>query len=164
VDRGELPGTGDLHRGVQLHLSGGIALAEALGRFGQHGITSAFYWTYPPGDSPAAWAFRAFRNYDGAGARFLDLSVPTQAPGELSLFASRSSDGKKLVALLLNKDPQQAVNAALSLKGCGAAQLRRVFTYDGDPKGFVERAPPKSGLRIEGVPPYSMTVIELTAP
>ena len=53
-------------------MSGALATAEALGRFAQFGVTSAFYWTYPPENSPAMWAFRAYRNFDGKGGHFLD--------------------------------------------------------------------------------------------
>ena len=52
------------------HMSGGLAIAEALGRFGQQGLTSAFYWSKVPYNSPGFHAFRAYRNFDGKGARF----------------------------------------------------------------------------------------------
>ena len=70
---------GEWNFGAEGHMSGGLATAEALGRFGSEGITSAFYWDYPPDKSPSFWAFRGYRNYDGAGARFLDTSVPSTA-------------------------------------------------------------------------------------
>ncbi|HTO99005.1 MAG TPA: glycoside hydrolase family 44 protein, partial [Myxococcales bacterium] len=62
---------GEYNFGAETHMSGGLALAEALGRFGEQGLDSAYYWTVPPKGSPAFWAFRAFRNYDGKGGHFL---------------------------------------------------------------------------------------------
>src|SRR6185436_17484441 len=56
---------GEWNFGAERHMSGGLATAEALGRFGEQGVASAFYWDYPDRDSPAYWAFRAFRNFDG---------------------------------------------------------------------------------------------------
>ena len=38
---------GEWNFGAEDHMSGGLAVAEVLGRFGQNGVTAAFYWTYP---------------------------------------------------------------------------------------------------------------------
>ena len=65
---------GEWNFGGEAHMSGGLATAEALGRFGTEGLTSAYYWTSPADRSPSFWAFRAFRNFDGEGGRFLDRS------------------------------------------------------------------------------------------
>ena len=153
---------GEYNFGAENHISGGLALAEALGRFGQQGLTSAFYWTYPPKDSPAFYAFRAYRNYDGKGAHFLDISVPTRPTDALSVFASRDEAGKKVVAVVLNLDPNRTVQANLNLEGCAPVEAKRVFQYQGDPAGFTELKPSKTGKVEEVLPPYSITVVELT--
>jgi hypothetical protein len=155
---------GEYNFGAEGHMSGGLAVAEALGHFGSEGITSAYYWTYPPEKSPAAWAFRAFRNYDGKGSHFEDTSISARASEGLSLFVSRSTDEKRLVAVLLNLDPHKPVNASLELRSCGARAVKRVLTYDGDPTGFVDRTEQADGLKLDNVPPYSMNVVELSAP
>ena len=93
---------GEWNFGAESHMSGGLATAEALGRFGTEGVTSAYYWTSPKEGSPAFWAFRAFRNFDGTGGHFLDWSVPVKSDGALaSLFASRDADRRHIVAVLL---------------------------------------------------------------
>ncbi len=153
---------GEYNFGAEDHMSGGLAQAEALGRFGQFGLTAAYYWTYPPKDSPAFWAFRAFRNYDGKGARFLDESVPAKSGNGVSLFASRGADKKQLVLVALNLDPKAAAKTRVDLKGCGAVQLRRALTYGGDPKGFAPLAGAKATELT--LPPYSINVLELAAP
>src|SRR4029078_10949073 len=51
---------GEYNFGATTHMKGGLAQAEALGRFAEQGITSAFFFTYPPHRSPTFWAFRAF--------------------------------------------------------------------------------------------------------
>src|SRR6202022_154023 len=71
---------GEYNFGAEGHMSGGLAVAEALGRFGEQGITSAFYWDYPAKNTPASWAFRAYRDFDGRGGKFLDESVPAESP------------------------------------------------------------------------------------
>jgi hypothetical protein len=85
---------GEWNFGAEEHMSGGLATAEALGRFGTGGLTSAFYWDYPVDKSPAFWAFRAYRNFDWKGGKFLDWSVPATTGYEFSsIFASRSARG-----------------------------------------------------------------------
>jgi hypothetical protein len=104
---------GEYNFGAERHMSGGLALAEALGRFGQQGLYSAFYWTYPPENSPAFYAFKAFRDYDGKGAAFLPLSMPTDAPRDTSLFASRSADGRTATLVMLNFSTTDGFDASV---------------------------------------------------
>ncbi len=154
---------GEYNFGAERHLSGGLALAEALGRFGQEGLYAAWYWTYPVDASPAFWAFRAFRNYDGAGGRFADWSMPTTtAQPDASLFAARSKDGSRVTLVALNLSPKETLEASIKLQGCTPAVSQRVFSYIGDARGFSPRQVPLgSAYRL---PPYSITVIELTVP
>lgn len=153
---------GEYNFGAERHLSGGLALAEALGRFGQQGLYAAWYWTYPPENSPAFWAFRAFRDYDGQGARFGDWSLPTTAPRDASIFAARSADGTRVTLVALNFLPSDSLEANVELKGCAAAQSQRVFTYTGDARGFSNREVAVG--KPYRLPPYSISVIELTLP
>lgn len=157
---------GEWNFGAENHMSGGLATAEALGHFGTEGITSAFYWDYPPDKSPAFWAFRAFRNFDGSGGRFLDRSIPATAAYELSsVFASRSEKGDHLVLVLLNEDPSGPLLAQLDLASCGTVVQGKAYSYAGGPEGFVpEESDQQSGgvreidQRLET---YSMTVLDL---
>ncbi|MFN0064051.1 MAG: glycoside hydrolase family 44 protein [Myxococcaceae bacterium] len=152
---------GEYNFGAETHMSGGIALAEALGRLGEHGVTGAFYWTYPAETSPAAWAFRAFRNYDGKGAQFLDQSVPARSSVDsVSVFASTNSDRDSVVLVILNKESRQAYAPALELNACSATSVKRVFSYQGEAKGLAARP---NGTSLEELPPYSITVMELRA-
>ncbi len=155
---------GEYNFGAARHMSGGLAQAEALGRFAEEGLTAAFYFTYPPARSPAWWAFRAYRNFDGQGGSFQNTYVPSSAEEGTSLFASRSEDGRRLVAIALNLDPDTARNARVELKGCGALKATRVMTYAGDPSGFAEQPASgmSSGMMEAQLPPYSITVLDLT--
>ncbi|XXF78096.1 glycoside hydrolase family 44 protein [Myxococcaceae bacterium GXIMD 01537] len=154
---------GEYNFGAAGHMSGGLAQAEALGRFAQGGLTSAYYWEYPPENSPAFWAFRAYRDFDGRGGRFLDTYVPSTVEGDLaSLFASR--DGRHLVAVALNLDPGRAADARVELRGCGKLDTVRVLDYAEGASGFQERAsgPVGGGVLTRRLPPYSMTVLDVT--
>jgi hypothetical protein len=156
---------GEWNFGAEDHLSGGLAVAEALGRFGNEGIYSAYYWTYPPDRSAAYWAFRAYRNFDGEGGRFLDRSAPVSGEGRLaSLFASRDEAGERVVAVLLNHDPATPLQAEVGLESCGTLSAARAFSYSGNASGFAAHpAQASADGRVEvAVEPYSITAIEMT--
>jgi hypothetical protein len=157
---------GEYKFGAERHMSGGLAQAEALGRFGQHGLTAAFYWESPARHSPVYWAFRAYRNYDGAGGRFQDVSLPARSTEHASLFASRDPEGKKLVLVALNLDPDRAADARIELRGCRLAPgaAARTFRYVGEPDGprpLAAAAAVQKGALAQQLPPWSLTVYEL---
>jgi hypothetical protein len=155
---------GEWNFGAETHMSGGLAVAEVLGHFGLESVTSAYYWTSPADRSPAFWAFRAFRNFDGAGGHFLDWTVPVTGTATLtSLFASRDADRKHVVAVLLNLSALTPVAATVALKGCGTAVSARALTYTGGESGFQPLAAPlKNDPFALPVAPYSMTVLDIT--
>ena len=153
---------GEYNFGGERHMSGGLAQAEALGRFANEGIYSAFYWTFPPVNSPAYWAFRAYRNFDGQGGRFLDESVKARALDPLaSIFASRATDGHQ-VLVLLNTSPEMAARAQIELVQCAAPGSVNAFVYTGGKEGFTSAPGASPGQQlVQDLPPYSMTVLDL---
>ena len=154
---------GEWSFGADQHVSGGLATAEALGRFGQQGLYSAFYWDGPKPGTATFWAFRAFRDFDGAGGRFLDFSLKTREAENLSLFASRDEAGTHVVAVLVNRDPTYALRARVGVSTCGKVLKRRAFTYTGDSRGLVVEPPAAiPGDLVELVPPYSIRVVDVT--
>jgi hypothetical protein len=155
---------GEWNFGAETHMSGGLAVAEVLGRFGLEGVTSAYYWTIPADRSPAFWAFRAFRNFDGQAGRFLDWTVPVKGTSTLtSLFASRDADRRRLVAVLLNLSALKPLSSAITLQGCGAVGSVRAFTYTGGETGFspLQTSTTKGPLEVSAAP-YSITVLDIT--
>ena len=168
---------GEWSFGGEGSMSGALATAEALGRFGQFGLTSAFYWTYPPAESPTAFAFLAFRNFDGKGGRFLDWSLPTTVPAPaktllgatrddaplVSLFASRDAEGKHVIALAINTSPDVPVTARIDVGSCGAVATRQAHQMIRGSHGLVA-APPvvgPAGVIEQFLPPYSITVVDI---
>jgi hypothetical protein len=151
---------GEWSFGGEEHISGGLATAEALGRFGQGGLTSAFYWMYPPAGSPASWAFRAYRNFDGRGGRFLDWSVPAAASEGTSIFASRDEAQRQLVAVVLNFSFDTTVDATVKLPACGDVKSARAFSYTEGSSGLlpIEAVVNKNELAGE-LSPSSISVI-----
>jgi hypothetical protein len=152
---------GEWSFGAEKHISGGLAIAESLGRFGKLGLYSAFYWFGPPPGTPGHVGFSAYLNYDGKGARFLDWSLPTSEEKGVSAFASRDQSGEHVTLVLLNLDATTAVQADVDVGTCGKVASERAFTYDGTTPGFVQtRVTP--GSVSPALAPYSMNVVELT--
>ena len=154
---------GEWSFGADQDISGALATAEALGRFGQHGLDSAFYWDGPKAGSATYWAFRAFRNFDGRGARFQDISLATTEADTVSLFASRDAAGTTIVAILLNRHPTIAASAELRLEGCGRILSHREFSFVSGSSGLLAQPPSKEdGATLPvSLPPYSLTVLDI---
>jgi hypothetical protein len=153
---------GEWNFGAEGHISGALAIAEALGRFGQQGITSAFYWAKLEPNTPGYVAFRAYRDFDGKGGRFLDLAVPTVAAENTSLFASRDAAGSHVVAVALNLDPIFAVQADIDVATCGKVTGRRLFAYGEHLSGLTEETAANDRALSVLLPPYTLKVIDLT--
>jgi hypothetical protein len=142
-------------------MSGALAEAEALGRFGTEGVDYAYYWTFPAKNSRAYWAFRAYRNFDGKGAHFLDRSLTTVTDPSVSLFGSRDEAGKHLVLIALNLDPNNAVKASIGLPGCAPVATYRKFTYTENSQTISDDGVKAASVE-ETIAPYSINVFDVT--
>jgi hypothetical protein len=153
---------GEWNFGGEKHITGALATAEALGRFAQFGVTSAFYWTHPAAGSASAQGFLAYRNFDGKGGRFLDWYLPATSPSGVSVFVSRDEEGKHVVAVIINMAADETRLAQVDVQTCGAVASRRTYTYAGG-AGFIAQPPPQaSASSIEQtLPPWSITVLDL---
>lgn len=153
---------GEWSFGGEQDISGGLATAEALGRFGQQGLYAAFYWNKPEEGSATFWAFRAYRNYDGKGAHFQDVSVSASASKPVSVFASRDESSSHFVLVLLNLEPGFPVDLDFDTSSCGGLGVERVFRYAGGKAGLAADPKATGSLGDLKLPPYSITVVELS--
>jgi Glycoside hydrolase family 44 len=152
---------GEYNFGGEQHISGALALAEVLGRFGTEGVDYAFYWFMPPKNSPAAWAFRAYRDFDGKGGHFLSRSMKTLMTTGVSLFASRDESGQHLVLVALNFDPKTARNTKILLDGCAPIATRKKFVYFAGAEALIEDSEKAGGELDETLTPYSINVFDI---
>lgn len=154
---------GEWNFGGENHISGALATAEALGRFGTENVTSAYYWTSPPTNSASFWAFRAYRNYDGKGARFLDRSLGTVMGTDLSLFASTNEARSEITAIVLNTNTTKSQSPNITLNNCKAATSVESFVYSGGTTGLTPKAVSAgNGASIPvTLPAYSITVLHV---
>ena len=114
--------------GAESHINGATAQADLLGIFGREELDLATRWTTPAASTPTYKAMKLYRNYDGNKSGFGETSVSATVPNpdNVSAFAaSRSSDGA-LTAMVINKQLNNGVAAAISLTNfvpAGSAQV-----------------------------------------
>jgi Glycoside hydrolase family 44 len=109
-----------------------LAEADVLGIFGSQRVDLANMWTAPAPGDPIAYAFRLYRNYDGQGGQFGNISVLATStnPSRLSIYgAQRSSDGA-LTLIAINKTTS-AIQTTLSLSHFKPDSSATVYSYSG---------------------------------
>jgi hypothetical protein len=107
-----------------------LAEADMLGVFGAYQVDFANMWSAPAPTDPIAYAFRLYRNYDGAGGMFGETNVQASVtdPTRLAVYgAERGSDGA-LTFVVLNKTAA-AIGAALSLANFTPGGGAAVYSY-----------------------------------
>jgi hypothetical protein len=146
----------------------GLLVAEGLGAFGREGVDLASYWPTPDwnGDAttPAALAFRLYRNYDGAGSAFGETSVRASSSNEarLAVFAAQSADGS-LTLVAVNKSAGE-VQARVSVSGApGSGRAAAYRLSEANPRGIarVEDVTYSAGSLSVTLPPSSATLLAL---
>jgi len=103
--------------GAEMHINGATAQADVLGIFGREGLDMATHWPTPNPAGPAYKACKLYRNYDGLGGAFGDVSVSATAPDpdNVSAFAAlRKSDGA-LTLMVINKSLTTTATPTLPL-------------------------------------------------
>ena len=88
------------------HISGAIASADVLGIFGREGVGLACNWDFGAAQPFMRAAFRAYRNFDGAGGQFGDTSIEatTSDVEASSVYASVDSAAPdRMVIVAINK-------------------------------------------------------------
>jgi hypothetical protein len=138
------PGTklaiGEYNWGAPEHINGALAQADVLGIFGREGLDLATLWDPPTAAQPLAFAFRMYRNYDGAGAGFGETGVAASSADQATLAvyaAERAADGA-LTIIAINKSatPQ---TSALQLSGFSPGGAARVYRYSAANAAAIER-------------------------
>lgn len=152
-------------------LAGGLTQADALGIFGREGLDRAMLWDpfneqlSPPeaefANTPAMWAYRMYRNYDGAGSRFGDQALFAESADQevLSIYAAtRSTDGA-LTALVVNKSTSDQT----SLLNTGTAGTAAVYNYGRDGLDAISRLDDITidGSAVVSFPSRSITLLVL---
>ncbi|MDX6286847.1 MAG: hypothetical protein QOG53_2332 [Frankiales bacterium] len=147
-------------------VNGALAQADVLGIFGREAVDRALLWSPPTSGQPAAFAFRMFRNYDGAGARFGETSVKATSADQdkLAVYAAQRTSDNALTAVVINKTASD-FTSSLALTGSTGASAQ-VFTYTGADTAHIVHAadaPVSGGALSRTYPANSITVLVLPA-
>jgi hypothetical protein len=148
------------------HISGAVAAADALGIFARHGVDLAVVDLLGASSPFTLAAFRAYLDYDGAGARFGDTSIRAETSDKeaSSVYASvNATGGSELVLVALNKrsvplDVRIAVDGATTYTRCDVHEL----TAQGPSLVAAPALTPASTNRFDyTMPPMSVVVLVL---
>jgi hypothetical protein len=107
-----------------------IAEMDVLGIFGREQLDFANMWSPPAATDPIAYAFRMFRNYDGNGHQFGDVSISATSSdqGSLSIYAAQRSSDNAITLLTINKTTA-AIATAIRFADVYLPTNAQVFTY-----------------------------------
>ncbi|MCB0095222.1 MAG: hypothetical protein KDE46_05840, partial [Caldilineaceae bacterium] len=149
------------------HMNGALAQADILGIFGREGLDLATLWAALDNNDPFAYAFRMYRNYDGNGSRFGDISVHAESSdqGQLAIYASeRSADGA-LTIMVINKS-QTTLASPITIANAGPAQSAQIFRYTFEQQESIlpdAPLPINNGVIQTAFPGSSITLIVVPA-
>jgi len=123
------------------YLNGALAQADLLGIFGREGLDLATLWGPPAAGEPGAFAFRVYRNYDGAGSRFGETSVFAASTDQdrLAIYAAQRADGA-VTAVVINKTGTP-LTSEVTLSHVPAAAAAHVYRYSADALDAIVRQP-----------------------
>src|SRR5580700_4069620 len=151
------------------HVAGTIAQADNLGIFGSQGVFAANFW--PPNGtySYALAGFRAFRDFDGAGANFGDTSLLATSSNVQNVVVYASSDSStpgRFVFVAINRSASSQVTAISGQSLSGTAKLYQMTAASAQGQNPVE--PVAAGtMAVSGssftitLPALSVTTIEV---
>jgi hypothetical protein len=148
------------------HINGAVAQADLLGIFGREGLDLAALWAPPGFSQPGAFAFRMYRNYDGAGGQFGGLSVQGWSADEqqLAVYAARRSGDNALTIMVINKSLTAALTSPVSVAHYAPAGTAEVYRYSAANLGTIVRLADQ-GVTAAGFtanfPPQSVTLFVL---
>jgi hypothetical protein len=145
-----------------------IIEADTLGIFGKYGVRLGAFWGSVVDSAgkplPSGLGLAVYRNYDGAGGRFGDVSVSAASTitGVSAFAATRSSDGA-LTVLILNKDAT-AQTVPVTVSGFAAGAAAKVWSYQATAGATITAKPDlavTAGAVSVSMPAYSMTLLVL---
>jgi hypothetical protein len=151
------------------HIAGTVAQADNLGIFGSQGVFAANFW--PPNGtySYALGGFRAFRDFDGAGANFGDtslLAISSNVQNVVVYASSDSSTPGRSVFVAINRSSSSQVTAITGQALSGTAKLYQMTATSAQGQNPV--APVSIGtMTVSGssftitLPALSVTTIEV---
>ena len=155
------------------HINGAVTQADVLGIFGREDLHMANIWGLDDTNSPAANAFRIYRNYNGLGGQFGNLSLPATSNNqdELAIYASANGatagnnlqSYQKITLVIVNKSWNN-LTTELTLSDIRLTTQMNRFEYSGSNLQAIVAKQPVSvtqGVVTTTFPAQSITLLEL---
>jgi hypothetical protein len=150
------------------HINGGLAEADVLGIFGQQGVYSANEWQLGSNETYIGGAFDMFRNFDGKGGHFGDISISSLNSDTVdsSVYASLDSTNPNHMVLVLINKTSGSLTANLAWGNINDFTLADIYTLTaaGPTPVFAgaESLSNPDGMSYS-MPGYSVSTINLVA-
>ncbi len=154
------------------NIAGTVAQADELGVFASQGVFAGMFWP-PSGTYDYELAgFRAFRNFDGAGSNFGNVSVQTTSsnPGNVMVYASTdTTTAGRVVLVAINRANTSQVVAINGMTFSGTAKMYQMTATTAatqspsapvTPVSIGSQAVSGSSLTLT-LPAYSVTTIDV---
>src|SRR6185436_3048958 len=99
-------------------------------------------WDPPATNQPGAFAFRMYRDYNGQGGAFGDLSVSASSvdQGQLAIYAARRPADGSLTLMIINKTGGE-LTSNVALSGFSPAATAQVYRYSPANLSAIVRQP-----------------------
>jgi len=151
--------------GALNHINGALAQADVLGIFGREGLDLATLWNPPSARRPGAFAFRIYRNYDGAGGAFGETSVRAVSAdqAQLAVYAAQRSSDDALTLVVINKTASP-LTTTVTITGFAEAARVQTYHYSAANLGAIVRQPDETtadGVFAALFPGASITLVTL---
>lgn len=148
--------------GALEHINGALAQVDVLGIFGREGLDLATLWGPPDADDPGAFAFRMYRNYDGQGSAFGDVSIRAVSAdqGRLAIYAAQRTSDAALTLLVINKTAQP-LSSTLTITGFASPIAVQTYRYSAANLNAIVRDPDQTLLIGDFVRSYPANSITL---
>lgn len=122
------------------HISGGIAVADALGIFASYGVHMACLKPNSEDTSYQKSGINIYTNYDGSGGKFGDTLVASDNGGDVmsSVYASVSGrNDTSLKVLLINKNVGTVKTADVRINSDAVFESAEVYSFNGESPEIV---------------------------
>ena len=138
-----------------------LAEADVLGIFGWQQVDLAAMWSPPQPTDPIAFSFLLYRNYDGAGHGFGDVSVQAVSGDQGLVSAYAAERGAALTLVLINKTAGDLA-VPVSIADPAPTAKAQWFSYSGSDLTAIHKLAPvafTAGKASITVPALSMNMI-----
>jgi mannan endo-1,4-beta-mannosidase len=114
-------------------ISGGLAVADALGIYGKYGVYQTQYWGDVRNFSSAA--YKLYRNYDGVKSTFGSIHVKAEPAAaadwaKTSIYASvNNASNSQLNIVVLNKQNATTINATFAITSSTTYNSAKIYGF-----------------------------------